>query len=148
MPAHMPSTATPVRYEFKAKSLWTKVDKAQPLKNLARRFAVAVRLYSRGVWFYAPFVVGALPSACIVAVCGFTRRLLSVRVKNHQKDKNKNGAPLWARRLGVACLVLCVGGCFFGCSIFAHIFRALLFCISIFCAFVGGCVDLRRVDKG
>ena len=59
MPAHMPSTATPVRYEFKAKSLWTKVDKAQPLKNLARRFAVAVRLYSRGGRFYAPSFVGA-----------------------------------------------------------------------------------------
>ena len=56
MPAHMPSTATPVRYEFKAKSLWTKVDKAQPLKNLARRFAVAVRLYSRGVVGNAPLL--------------------------------------------------------------------------------------------
>ena len=61
MPAHMPSTATPVRYEFKAKSLWTKVDKVQPLKNLARRFAVAVRLYSRGVGVLRS-VWGALPS--------------------------------------------------------------------------------------
>ena len=86
MPAHMPSTATPVRYEFKAKSLWTKVDKVQPLKNLARRFAVAVRLYSRGVWWCcAPSVVGALAVR---------------RAKKITKREKKSGAPLWARRCG------------------------------------------------
>ena len=85
MPAHMPSTATPVRYEFKAKSLWTKVDKVQPLKNLARRFAVAVRLYSRGV--------GVLRS-----VWG---ALAVRRANSYQKEKTKT-----ARRCGRAVWVL------------------------------------------
>ena len=86
MPAHMPSTATPVRYEFKAKSLWTKVDKAQPLKNLARR--------------------GALPSAYIVAVFGVALRVGCVAVRranSYQKEKTKT-----ARRCGRAVWVLLI----------------------------------------
>ena len=132
MPAHMPSTATPVRYEFKAKSLWTKVDKAQPLKNLARRFAVAVRLYSRGVRCCAPCGVRCRPSR-----------------KQLPKRENENGAPLLARRLGVAYSVLCVGGCkcFFACAVFSIIFRVVLVAVALALGCVLGCVDLRRVDK-
>ena len=134
MPAHMPSTATPVRYEFKAKSLWTKVDKAQPLKNLARRFAVAVRLYSRGVWVgNAPSVVGA-------------------RYEIAKKEKEK------ARRCGravVGCYsILCVCGCFLAFSISTHFFRVCLspffrVCVAVFsvCAFVGGCFHFCAVNN-